>query len=172
MGRKKDILRRAGWLALALLFLVTGLGVGIYYFWQGTHKPKDTTQTQTQKNNVLKGTKLPGFTPIAKVDKLRFADLKKGTGNTVGPNSTITVQYIGALASTGVIFDSSIDRNQPFTTKLSGVITGWQALQGMKVNGERRLLIPAALGYGSQGAGADIPPNSDLVFDVILIDVK
>src|SRR5205085_521848 len=93
-----------------------------------------------------------------------------GTGDTVKPNATVTVDYTGAVASTGVIFQSSKDSGQPVSFPLSGVIKGWtQGIPGMKVGGTRRLLIPASLAYGAtppQGSG--IPANADLVFDVTM----
>lgn len=72
-------------------------------------------------------------------------------------------------------FDSSVDRGQPFTFLLGAgqVIRGWDdGVAGMKVGGKRTLLIPADLGYGSNGAGGVIPPDASLVFDVELLDVK
>jgi FKBP-type peptidyl-prolyl cis-trans isomerase len=170
MRIKRDYLRRAGWLFLALTFIVTGLGVGVVAFWQGTHPDKNTNQNQS--SSALSGSKLPDYKPAAKVEKLTYIDQKVGDGKAVESGSVITVHYIGALAKTGEIFDSSLDRGQPFSAKLNQVISGWRALEGMKVGGERRLLIPAALAYGSSGSGATVPPNSDLVFDVLLLDAQ
>jgi FKBP-type peptidyl-prolyl cis-trans isomerase len=73
------------------------------------------------------------------------------------------------------VFDSSYERNEPFTLQLGAgsVIPGWeQGLQGMKVGGKRRLTIPPSLGYGAQGAGSTIPPNATLIFDVELLQVQ
>ncbi|OGL35033.1 hypothetical protein A3F05_01615 [Candidatus Saccharibacteria bacterium RIFCSPHIGHO2_12_FULL_47_17] len=111
---------------------------------------------------------------MAKVDSLQIIDLTSGTGAEVKPGAKITAQYTGAVASTGTIFESSIDSGQPITDyPLSNLIEGWQqGLVGMKVNGQRRLLIPAAQAYGTNSPSPDIPPNSDLVFDVILLDTK
>lgn len=122
----------------------------------------------------MKGTPLTNYTPVAKVDTLQKIDTTPGTsGEEAKANSTVTVQYTGAIASTGIIFESSLDSGgQPVSFPLSGVIKGWQeGIPGMKVGGTRRLLIPAALAYGSSGNGT-IPPNSDLVFDVTLLAVK
>lgn len=111
------------------------------------------------------------FTPITTpLTQLQTQDLKVGTGEAVKPGATVTVDYTGAVASTGVIFQSSLDTGQPVTFSLNQVIKGWtEGIPGMKVGGTRRLLIPAALAYGAnppQGSG--IPANADLVFDVTL----
>jgi peptidylprolyl isomerase len=96
-------------------------------------------------------------------------DLIPGTGATVQPGQTVTVNYVGVLCKTGQEFDSSWKRNQPFTTALTtgAVIPGWvQGIPGMKVGGRRELIIPAALAYGAKGSPPTIPPNSPLVFVV------
>lgn len=119
---------------------------------------------------------------VALKDGLQYIDIKVGNGAPVQANSSISVQYTGWLASTCHEFDSSYDRGgQAFPTQLGQgqVIKGWdEGLVGMKVGGIRRLLIPAALGYGSTGSQADqngvqaIPPNALLVFDVQMVSVK
>jgi FKBP-type peptidyl-prolyl cis-trans isomerase len=106
--------------------------------------------------------------------KLLTKDLIKGTGQVVAPGQTVTVNYVGVLCKTGVEFDSSWKRNQPFTTALTagGVIPGWvQGIPGMRVGGRRELIIPAALAYGKAGSPPTIPPNSPLVFVVDLLSV-
>lgn len=101
---------------------------------------------------------------------LQVTDLKTGSGTPVAAGDTVTVQYIGVSCSTGKIFDSSWGRGgQPATFPLSGVIPGWsQGLVGMQPGGERLLVIPPELGYGSKGQGS-IAPNETLVFVVDLI---
>ena len=119
------------------------------------------------------GTKLINFTPQAKTNDLQSIDLEAGTGAEVQPNDTITAHYTGALAKNGIIFESSHDYGNPATFGLNQVIQGWQkGVPGMKVGGMRRLIIPSELAYGSVRASKNIPPNSDLVFDIELIDVK
>ena len=106
-------------------------------------------------------------------DGLQMQDLTVGTGTEVKSGDTVTVNYLGTLTN-GTKFDSSYDRNQPFTTQIGvgQVIKGWdEGIVGMKVGGKRKLTIPAALGYGSQAAGS-IPPNSTLIFEVELLSVK
>jgi FKBP-type peptidyl-prolyl cis-trans isomerase len=118
--------------------------------------------------------------PVVKVPKscatkqLLTNDLVKGTGQVVQAGQTVTVNYVGVLCKTGVEFDSSWKRNQPFTTALTagGVIRGWvQGIPGMRVGGRRELIIPAALAYGKAGSPPTIPPNSPLVFVVDLLSV-
>jgi peptidyl-prolyl cis-trans isomerase len=119
------------------------------------------------------GTKLADFTPIAKVDALQIIDIIPGTGTEVPAGATITAHYTGALCKNGVIFQSSHDFGQPVTFGLDQVIRGWtEGVPGMKVGGMRRLIIPSEMAYGSVRAAANIPPNSDLVFDIELVDIK
>lgn len=106
-------------------------------------------------------------------DGLQIQDETVGTGQEVKSGDTVTVNYIGTLTN-GQKFDSSYDRNQPFTTQIGvgQVIKGWdEGIVGMKVGGKRKLIIPPSLGYGAQAAGS-IPPNSTLIFEVELLSVK
>jgi FKBP-type peptidyl-prolyl cis-trans isomerase len=99
-------------------------------------------------------------------------DLVVGTGATAVSGDTVTVHYIGTFTN-GTKFDSSYDRNQPFTFRLGAgqVIAGFdQGVTGMRVGGKRRLTIPPSLAYGSQGQGT-IPPNSTLVFEIDLLSI-
>lgn len=112
---------------------------------------------------------------------LQVIDRVFGAGATAVPGSVVTVNYTGwlydptAIRLSGRQFDTSVGKT-PFTFTLGNgaVIAGWdQGLVGMKVGGQRTLLIPSNLGYGSAGAGGGlIPPNSGLVFDVELISIK
>lgn len=100
-------------------------------------------------------------------------DLKPGTGATVAPGHTVTVNYIGVSCSTGKIFDSSYERNQPATFPLSGVIKGWtDGIPGMQVGGQRLLGIPSDQGYGQRGSPPDIGPGETLWFVVEVVDTK
>lgn len=106
-------------------------------------------------------------------DGLRIEDEVVGTGDAAVAGKSVTVNYLGTLTD-GTKFDSSYDRNQPFTFNLGAgeVIKGWdEGVAGMKVGGKRKLTIPPTLGYGSQDLGA-IPPNSTLIFEVELLKVQ
>lgn len=121
-------------------------------------------------NAKLEGTKLAGFDPVGAVPELQIIDVVEGTGEIVPAGATITAHYTGALCSDGTIFQSSHDFGNAITFPLSGVIAGWtEGVPGMKVGGTRRLIIPAAKAYGAQSPAANIPPNSDLVFDIELV---
>jgi peptidylprolyl isomerase len=103
---------------------------------------------------------------------LRYIDIKSGDGAEAQPGQFYTVHYTGWLASDGTKFDSSVDRNEPFTFQQGthGVIPGWDyGFAGMHVGGKRRLFIPYQLAYGDRGRPPVMPPKSDLIFDIELI---
>jgi FKBP-type peptidyl-prolyl cis-trans isomerase FklB len=103
---------------------------------------------------------------------LQYKVIKEGTGAQPKANDTVSVNYRGTLID-GTEFDSSYKRGQPTTFPVSGVIKGWtEALQLMKSGSKYQLFIPASLAYGDRGAGRDIAPNSTLIFEVELLDVK
>lgn len=109
---------------------------------------------------------------------LQYEDITVGNGPEATAGAYVTVHYTGWLqnsdGSAGSKFDSSKDRNDPFQFPLGAghVIKGWdQGVQGMKVGGVRKLIIPSSLGYGARGAGGVIPPNATLIFEVELLAV-
>ena len=115
------------------------------------------------------------------ITSLQMTDNKTGTGAEAVAGKDVSVHYTGWLYDGGAAdhhgrkFDSSRDHGEPFEFRLGAgmVIRGWdQGVSGMKVGGSRTLVIPPALGYGARGAGAAIPPNSTLVFDVELLGVR
>ena len=115
------------------------------------------------------------------MSELQMIDHQLGDGNEATAGKPVVVHYTGWLFdesaedNKGSKFDSSKDRNDPFTFNLGAgqVIKGWdEGVAGMKVGGQRTLIIPAEMGYGAQGAGGVIPPNATLVFDVELLDVQ
>jgi peptidylprolyl isomerase len=139
-----------------------------------TTKPTNSEAKVSKTSTKLAGTKLANFVPTASIPELQEIDLTPGTGATVKAGATVTVDYTGAVASTGVIFQSSLDSGSPVTFPLNQVIAGWtEGIPGMKVGGTRRLLIPASLAYGANPpSGSGIPANANLVFDVTLHSVK
>lgn len=125
------------------------------------------------ENKRLEGTKLANFKSGQPVTSLGIEDIKDGAGDTVQPNATISAHYTGALVADGTIFQSSHDSGEPVTFGLNQVIAGWTlGVPGMKVGGTRRLVIPSAQAYGANSPSPNIPPNSDLVFDIELVAIK
>jgi len=111
-------------------------------------------------------------------DGLKYTDTKPGDGPAAAAGNKVSVHYTGCLSkdgAKGAKFDSSVDRGQPFDFTLGAhqVIAGWdEGVAGMKVGGQRTLIIPPELGYGSRGAGGVIPSNATLIFDVELLKVQ
>lgn len=109
---------------------------------------------------------------------LQYEEITIGTGDEAKAGAHVSVHYTGWLqnadGSAGSKFDSSKDRNEPFQFPLGAghVIKGWdEGVQGMRIGGVRKLIIPAALGYGARGAGGVIPPHATLIFEVELLGV-
>jgi FKBP-type peptidyl-prolyl cis-trans isomerase len=116
----------------------------------------------------------PSATEVTMPDGLKYTDDQIGTGAVATAGKTAVVNYTGWLMD-GTKFDSSLDRNQPFSFPLGAgqVIKGWdEGVAGMKVGGKRTLIVPPELGYGARGAGNVIPPNATLKFQVELLDVR
>ena len=102
---------------------------------------------------------------------LVYLSLKDGTGASPTAADTVKVHYRGTFPD-GREFDSSYKRNEPAQFPLSGVIPCWtEGVQRMKVGGKAKLTCPAAIAYGSRGAGASVPPNATLLFEVELLDI-
>ncbi|MDB5182826.1 MAG: putative peptidyl-prolyl cis-trans isomerase [Candidatus Saccharibacteria bacterium] len=193
---KKEYATRFGMGVLAALFLVTSVGFSLLVIWQVKQQHKNeavqkaatdaiakqsTTQTTppttTNPTGAIKmeGTQLANFTPVASIPELQKIDTVIGTGTEVKAGDTVTAHYTGAVAATGIIFQSSHDgQNKPIPFGLNQVIKGWtDGVPGMKVGGTRRLLIPAAQAYGATPpSGSGIPANADLVFDIELTAVS
>ena len=118
---------------------------------------------------------------LANTGELQKTDVKVGTGEEAEIGKTVNVHYTGWLYDEnapdkkGKKFDSSYDRKEPFSFMLGAgrVIKGWdKGVQGMKVGGQRTLIIPPSMAYGAKGAGGVIPPDATLIFDVELIGFK
>ena len=156
---------RKGLLLLALpVFLTAQAPVS------GTPKP---TPKKAKKAPVMKAPPM-----ITTESGLKYLDTQVGTGAAPAKGQICRVHYTGWLSDKGQRgkkFDSSVDRNEPLPIPIGvgRVIKGWdEGLMSMKVGGKRTLHIPAALGYGARGAGGDIPPNADLIFDVELLGIQ
>ena len=128
-----------------------------------------TTTPQTGPDNFRDSVAL-----TAHSDGLKTGDFRVGCGTAAAAGDSVTVAYTG-WTTDGTKFDSSRDRDQPFTTQLTtdSVIPGWvEGIAGMKVGGKRRLVIPAPLAYGAAGYPPAIGPNATLIFDVELLNVQ
>ena len=146
--------------------LIAAFLLPIVLFITACTEQATTSNSTMEKNNV---------TELIKTDN------KVGTGAEAVAGQSVTVHYTGwlydekAADHKGRKFDSSRDRNDPFVFRLGAgmVIKGWdQGVAGMKIGGQRTLIIPPEMGYGSRGAGGVIPPNATLVFDVELLGVR
>jgi len=138
---------------------------------EGTAPAQGAAQPQT-----------PAVAPVPEGPQVQVIDTKVGNGKEATLGTTVVVHYTGwfykpmAKNQRGRKFDSSLDRKEPLDFRLGAgqVIKGWErGVAGMKVGGKRTLIIPSDLAYGKRGAGGgSIPPDSDLIFDVELLEVK
>ncbi len=190
MADSADYARRFGSLFLAGIFIFTSLAFTGILLWQSRSSQQDNSanddipeevrqqleaqQELNEEGDTMEGTALSNFSASSQpITELQSIDIKEGTGEVVGEGATITAHYTGALVSTGLIFQSSHDGGEPFTSPLSGLIQGWQkGIPGMKVGGTRRLIIPYAMAYGEAGSPPSIPARADLVFDIELVSVE
>lgn len=129
-------------------------------------------QAQAGRDFLTQNASQPGVTTTA--SGLQYSVVTPAAdANAVAPvaSDTVTVHYTGMLID-GTVFDSSVERNEPATFPLNGVIPGWtEGLQLMKVGSKYRFVIPSALAYGEQGAPPVIPPSATLIFDVELLSI-
>lgn len=163
----------------AVLFLVTAsaltIAVVVDMVRQGDTPTDNTTATTCQAGTNEETLPAPEvFKPTGEVTELQTTDLTEGTGAAAKNGDCLVMKYYGTLASDGTMFDENFTKPDSFAFTLGTgqVIAGWdQGLVGMKEGGERRLVIPPALGYGEQEQGA-IPANSTLVFQVKLLRIQ
>ena len=136
-------------------------------------KKKELTESLSFKNQKRTMSNQSSENFITTSSGLQYRILNKGSGNeSPGPENVVSVHYRGKLTN-GLEFDSSYKRNQPASFPVNGVIQGWiEALQLMKEGDKWELIIPPDLGYGSKGAGNIIPPDSTLIFEVELLEIK
>jgi len=137
---------------------------------QAEHARASAANAKAGADYLAKNAKQPGVKTTA--SGLQYKVLKSGAGATPSSTDTVKVHYRGTLID-GTVFDSSIDRGEPVTFPVTGVIAGWtEALQLMKVGDKWQLTVPSNLAYGERGAGGVIGPNSVLIFDVELLDIE
>jgi len=148
------------WIALLVLIVVSGSLLA-------QRRSRSSPRIQSE---IIAPMKVEGA-PVRLASGVEYWDIRKGTGGAAVPGMRLKVQYTGWLAN-GKKFDSSVDRGEPFTFQLGKhrVIRGLEeGLKGMRVGGIRQLRVPPEMAYGKRGSGAEIPPNSTLVFDVELL---
>lgn len=146
--------------------------VGVVFF-QSQQKP---VQIQNLINSPMPTPTPTSNIPDSKnmITELKIEDIVAGTGAEVKSGDTVVINYKGTLLD-GTQFDSSYDRGVPFETKIGVgmVIKGWDVgVLGMKAGGKRKLTIPSNMAYGEQGSGDLIPPNSPLMFELELLEIK
>ncbi len=161
--------QRNTYIAVAVGVVVVVLFIMLGFFSQGD------VPTAAEESAQLAGPQLilDELQKTGGVADLRVVDITEGEGESAKAGDVLVVHYVGVLPD-GTMFDSSVERGQPFTFQLgvSSVIQGWQqGLVGMKAGGRRLLAIPSSLGYGETGQGT-IPPNATLLFDVQLLEIN
>ena len=126
-----------------------------------------------QKEFLVENAKKPGWkTTPSGLQYHVITEIKDKSAPRPAPGSVVKVHYEGTLID-GTVFDSSVERKEPVSFGVSGVIPGWtEALQLMKEGDKWQLFIPAKLAYGEQSPGATIPPNSTLIFEVELLSIE
>ncbi len=122
------------------------------------------------KDFLIANSKKEGVITLA--SGLQYEIMKEGAGVKPTINSTVTTHYHGTTID-GKVFDSSVQRGQPASFPVNGVIAGWtEALQLMPLGSKWRLFVPSDLAYGERGAGGDIGPHATLIFEVELLEIK
>lgn len=155
--------------------LAVVIALGFLYFGPALFMPLESTEPAALEQTAATASMEPFLEPGQPLPTdLVMRDVVVGTGAEAVPGTKVTVNYVGMLPG-GTVFDASANHGQPFSFTLGAgdVIPGWdQGVAGMKVGGKRQLIIPPELAYGERGAGAVIPPNATLLFEVELLDVQ
>lgn len=166
---------RASLLAAAALaaLLVAACGYSDPYATQGQQATAVSGGGPSPSPGSQACSDLQGHTALRFPDGLQVVDLNVGTGPAAVSGDTVSIKYTGYLKSNCSVFDATSQHGgTPFKVQIGSgnVIKGWdEGVPGMKVGGTRKLIIPAALGYGAQGSPPAIPPNATLVFDLELV---
>lgn len=183
--------RRNRWIMASFTVVVVGALVGLLVtHWpltgssaktaSGTHcAPTPTSPVGPVPAQTPDPTPPPvSAKPVSGQQGLQYIDIAVGCGDTAQAGDTVTVKYTGWLQSDGKMFDSSLLHGgtfqipSPLDSSQPQVIEGWNiGLDGMKIGGTRRLIIPPALGYGAAGSPPTIPPNATLIFDITLVSI-
>jgi len=156
-----------------LLIMVVCIGVS---FAQTRKKPVYRKKPVTANRFIVKKMTTPIIkqASITTASGLTYIVTKAGTGEQLKAGDNVIVNYTGLLTN-GQKFDSSLDRGEPFSFPLGAgrVIKGWdEGVQKLRVGDHATLIIPAAIGYGNRGAGADIPPDATLIFIIEVLGIR
>lgn len=160
---RKDVIT-----AIIVFVIIVAAGSGMIYISAQQPSSASTSPTPAEQQNQP-----PQQSDASMLKEIKITDETVGTGQEAKNGDTVTVNYVGTLEN-GTKFDSSYDRNQPFSFTIGAgqVIKGWDlGVVGMKVGGKRKLVIPPDLGYGNQAQGS-IPANSTLIFEIELVSIK
>ena len=176
---KTPISHRIFTFTMAALFFLTALSFSFLVIWEMHSSSSNSSSNNTSNSNsssklpVLTGTKLQNYTPVSTVKSLQIEDQTVGHGTAItSAKQTVAFEYTGALATTGIIFQSSLQTGQAASDPLNDLIQGFQkGMIGMRTGGTRRLLVPSNEAYGSNPPSG-IPANAPLVFDVTLLKVQ
>jgi peptidylprolyl isomerase len=163
---------------VAIVAAILGIGTAVLIVWMQPQPPPETGYTEAPPPpppTSQPALPLAAGQRISMPSGLTYIDVKVGTGPAVKIGDHVAVNYVGRLYYGGETFDDSAKRGVPlkFQAGEGQLIRGFdQGVLGMQVGGKRELLIPADLGYGSNGAGTTIPPDAPLVFDVELVAIE